>query len=114
MSTDTQQIVAKAWNFAHVLRDEGLSYMAYTEQITLLLFLTMADELTRPPYSKPAVVPKGLDRPSQLRLDGDALETHCRHVLEELGRRPGMLGEIFTKARPDIQNPPPCAGSWWT
>jgi hypothetical protein len=33
MSTDTQQIVNKAWNFARVLRDDGLSYMAYTEQI---------------------------------------------------------------------------------
>jgi len=48
MSTDTQQIVSKAWNFAHVLRDDGLSYMAYTEQITFLLFLKMADEQTRP------------------------------------------------------------------
>ena len=114
MSTDTQQIVAKAWNFAHVLRDDGLSYMAYTEQITLLLFLKMADELTRPPHSRPAIVPKGLDWPSLLKLEGDALETHYRHVLEELGRRSGMLGEIFKKARPDIQNPPPCAGSWWT
>lgn len=41
---DTQQIVNKAWNFAHVLRDDGLSYMAYTEQITFLLILKMADE----------------------------------------------------------------------
>ena len=29
-----QQIVNKAWNFAHILRDDWLSYMAYTEQIT--------------------------------------------------------------------------------
>lgn len=29
MPSDTQQIVNKAWNFAHVLRDDGLSYMAY-------------------------------------------------------------------------------------
>ena len=41
---DTKKIVDKAWNFAHVLRDDGLSYMAYTEQITFLLFLKMADE----------------------------------------------------------------------
>jgi hypothetical protein len=33
MSTDSQQIVNKAWNFAHVLRDDGLSYMAYARQI---------------------------------------------------------------------------------
>jgi hypothetical protein len=45
MSSDSQQIVSKAWNFAHVLRDDGLSYMAYTEQITFLLFLKMADEM---------------------------------------------------------------------
>ena len=51
-STDTQQIVNKAWNFAHVLRDDGLSYMAYTEQITFLLFLKIADEQTKPPYNK--------------------------------------------------------------
>ena len=47
MTNDTQQIVNKAWNFAHVLRDDGLSYMAYTEQITFLLFLKMADEQTK-------------------------------------------------------------------
>ena len=57
MSTATQQIVAKAWNFAHVLRDEGLSYMAYTEQITFLLFLKMAHEQTRPPYNRKPLVP---------------------------------------------------------
>ncbi|MFO0903199.1 MAG: type I restriction-modification system subunit M N-terminal domain-containing protein [Pirellulales bacterium] len=44
MSTASQQIDSKAWNFAHFLRDDGLSYMAYTEQITFLLFLKMADE----------------------------------------------------------------------
>jgi len=54
---DSQQIVSKARNFAHVLRDDGLSYMAYTEQITFLLFLKMADEMTKPPYSRAAVVP---------------------------------------------------------
>lgn len=34
MSTESFQIVNKAWNYAHVLRDDDLSYMAYTEQIT--------------------------------------------------------------------------------
>ena len=58
MSNLSQQIVSKAWNFAHVLRDDGLSYMGYTEQITFLLFLKMADELTRSPYNRPPIVPK--------------------------------------------------------
>ncbi|MEO7726088.1 MAG: type I restriction-modification system subunit M N-terminal domain-containing protein [Burkholderiales bacterium] len=52
MSNASQQIVNKAWNFAHVLRDDGLSYMAYTEQITFLLFLKMADEQTKAPYNR--------------------------------------------------------------
>ena len=105
MSTDSQQIVSKAWNFAHVLRDDGLSYMAYTEQITFLLFLKMADEMTRPPYNRPAIVPAKFSWPKLLKLEGDELEAQYRHCLEELGKQPGMLGEIFKKARPDIQNP---------
>jgi type I restriction enzyme M protein len=105
MSTDTQQIVAKAWNFAHVLRDDGLSFLAYTEQITFLLFLKMADEQTRPPYNRKPIVPKGLDWPSLVALDGEALLNHYRHVLEELSRRPGMLGAIFQRAKAEFQNP---------
>ncbi len=105
MSNDSQQIVSKAWNFAHVLRDDGLSYMAYTEQITFLLFLKMADEMTKPPYNRPPIVPAKHGWQTLLKYEGDELEVHYRHTLEELGKQPGMLGEIFKKARPDIQNP---------
>jgi len=105
MSNSTQQIVNKAWNFAHVLRDDGLSYMAYTEQITFLLFLKMADEQTKPPYNRKSVVPAKYSWASLVKLDGEALELHYRHILEELGKKPGMLGEIFKKARQEIQNP---------
>ena len=41
MRTHTQQVVNKAWNFAHVLRVNGLSYMVHVEQIAFLLFLKM-------------------------------------------------------------------------
>ncbi|HUE71423.1 MAG TPA: class I SAM-dependent DNA methyltransferase [Pirellulaceae bacterium] len=105
MSNLSQQIVSKAWNFAHVLRDDGLSYMGYTEQITFLLFLKMADELTKAPYNRPPIVPKKYSWEALLKLEGDELEVHYRHCLEELGKQPGMLGEIFKKARMDIQNP---------
>ena len=105
MSNASQQIVNKAWNFAHVLRDDGLSYMAYTEQITFLLFLKMADEQTKPPYNRKPIVPPELGWDSLLKLDGEALELHYRRTLEELGKKPGMLGEIFKKARQEIQNP---------
>src|SRR5205823_11162597 len=105
MSNQSQQIVAKAWNFAHVLRDDGLSYLAYTEQITFLLFLKMADELSKAPYNRPSAVPPQYGWQSLLQKDGDDLEAHYRHCLEELGKQPGMLGAVFKKARPDIQKP---------
>ena len=57
MSIDTCQIGNRAWSFAHVLRDDGLSYQAYIEHITFLLFLKMADELTKPPHNREPLVP---------------------------------------------------------
>ncbi|MBP6070378.1 MAG: SAM-dependent DNA methyltransferase [Candidatus Accumulibacter sp.] len=100
----TQRIVNKAWSFAHVLRDDGLSYMAYTEQISFLLFLKMAHERTQPPYNEQPIVPVSLGWSSLLKRDGEELETHYRKILDELSKKPGMLGEVFRKARPDIQN----------
>jgi len=98
-------LVAKLWNYCNVLRDDGLSYGDYVEQLTYLLFLKMADERTRGPYNRPAIVPSGLDWPSLIERDGDALEVQYRHVLTELGRGSGMLGVIFRKAQNRIQDP---------
>ena len=105
MPNDTRKIVNKAWRFADLLRDDGLSYMAYTEQITFLLFLKMAHQRTQPPLNESPIVPEGLDWPSLLVRNGEELETHYRHILTELQKREGMLGEIFKKARQEIQNP---------
>lgn len=105
MSTATQSIVNKAWNFAHVLRDDGLSYMAYTEQITFLLFLKMAEEQSKAPYNRKPIVPAEFNWQSLTSRDGDDLLNHYRHILEELAKKPGMLGEIFKRAKPEVQNP---------
>jgi type I restriction enzyme M protein len=98
-------IVQKLWNYCNVLRDDGLSYGDYVEQLTYLLFLKMADEQTRPPFNRKAIIPKDLDWASLIRLDGDALETQYRHVLTELGKQKGTLGIIFRKAQNKIQDP---------
>jgi type I restriction enzyme M protein len=37
-------LVQKIWNYAHVLRDQGVPYQAYISQISYLLFLKMDDE----------------------------------------------------------------------
>jgi type I restriction enzyme M protein len=92
-------IVQRLWNYCNILRDDGLSYGDYVEQLTFLLFLKMADEQSRPPLNKPSPIPKNVDWQSLMRLDGDKLETHYSHVLESLGKKKGMLGVIFRKAR---------------
>src|SRR5687767_15559668 len=65
----------------------------------------MADEQSRPPFNKQSSIPKGFGWNTLVKLDGDDLETHYRHTLEELGKRPGMLGIIFRKAQNKIQDP---------
>jgi type I restriction enzyme M protein len=103
--SDSATLVAKLWNYCRVLRDDGLSYQDYIEQLTYLLFFKMADELAKPPFSRPPLVPADLDWQSLLDRDGDTLEVHYRHILAELGRAPGTLGIIFRKAQNRIQDP---------
>lgn len=99
------QIGQKLWSYCNVLRDDGLSYGDYVEQLTFLLFLKMTDEKSKPPFNKPSPIPKGLDWQSLMKLDGDKLEIHYRHVLESLGKEKGLIGVIFRKAQNKIQDP---------
>ncbi len=102
-------IVQKLWNYCNVLRDDGLSYQDYLEQLATLLFLKMAHEQSQLLGKKSIIPPddkgKALDWPSLLALDGEELEIHYRHVLSELGKKPGMLGMIFRKAQNKVQDP---------
>jgi len=98
-------LVQKLWNYCNILRDDGLSYGDYVEQLTFLLFLKMADEQSKPPFKKVSPIPKGFGWDVLVTLDGDDLEIHYRHTLEMLGKQPGMLGLIFRKAQNKIQDP---------
>lgn len=103
--SDPQTLVRKLWSYCDVLRDDGLSYGDYVEQLTYLLFLKMADEQTKPPFDRQPIIPAGLDWPSLKAKDGDEFEVHYRHLLTELGKEAGMLGVIFRKAQNRIQDP---------
>ncbi len=105
MPNGSAAIVQKLWNYCNILRDDGLSYGDYVEQLTYLLFLKMAHEQTQPPFNRPAIVPEDYNWPSLLELEGVPLERHYRQVLENLGHQDGLLGVIFRKAQNRIQDP---------
>lgn len=105
MTNESSTIVQRLWNYCDVLRDDGVSYGDYVEQLTYLVFLKMADEQTNPPFNKPSIIPENLDWKSLLQKDGDELEVYYRHILESLGKEKGMLGVIFRKSQNKIQDP---------
>ena len=108
--TTAATVGQKLWNYCNVLRDAGLSYGDYLEQLTYLIFLKMMHERSLPPYTllpdyQPPPIPEGYDWPSLLVRAADELETHYRRTLETLARQPGTLGVIFSKAQNKIQEP---------
>ncbi len=96
----------KVWNLAHVLRDQGLSYGDYLEQITLLLFLKMAQE-RRDIAGEETGIPPEYGWGSLLeRLDkGAELTSHYVKVLDALSKKGGLLGLIFKDAQNRITTP---------
>lgn len=105
MSNESAPIIQKLWNFCNVLRDDGVSYGDYVEQLTYLLFLKLADEQTKPPLEKKSIIPVGLDWESLLKENGRQLEDQYVRILRELSNETGLLGVIFRKSQNRIQNP---------
>jgi len=101
----TNGIVQKIWNFCHTLRDDGVGYGDYLEQITYLLFLKMAHEYSQPPYNRDTNIPEEYNWQSLVEKSGSDLEQHYVTLLRELGKESGMLGQIFVKAQNKIQDP---------
>ena len=103
--SDARQLVDKLWNFCNLLRDDGVSTIDYTEQLTYLLFLKMAHERETRPLNPETIVPKDCSWQRLLDNDGDQLEVTYRQILETLAKQAGTLGVIFRKAQNKIQDP---------
>ena len=101
----TTPIVSKVWSFCTTLRDDGVGYGDYLEQLTYLIFLKMADEYAKPPYGRDVGIPKGFDWTSLTSRRGAELEAHYVTLLRRMGEQRGMLGQIFTKAQNKIADP---------
>lgn len=104
-ASNSSSIVSKVWAFCNTLRDDGVGYGDYLEQLTYLLFLKMAHEYTQPPYNRKMPIPKQYAWESLTNKSGGDLELHYSTLLRELGQQKGMLGQIFTKSQNKIQDP---------
>ncbi|MCB2178417.1 type I restriction-modification system subunit M [bacterium] len=101
---ESATIVQRLWNYCNVLRDDGMSYGDYVEQLTYLLFLKM-DAENREMLHKSSTIPEAYNWKSLLDRDGDELELHYRTLLTELGKGAGLIPVIFRKAQNKIQDP---------
>jgi len=101
----TSGIISKVWSFCNTLRDDGVGYGDYLEQLTYLLFLKMADEFSKPPYNRKLPIPNEFAWENLTSKRGAELEVHYTTLLRELSRTKGILGQIFTKSQNKIQDP---------
>lgn len=100
---ESATIVQRLWNYCNVLRDDGMSYGDYVEQLTYLLFLKMDQENIE--LGKAGAIPTECSWASLQPLSGDDLESHYRHILTSLGVGSGLIPVIFRKAQNRIQDP---------
>lgn len=104
MPDQTAAIISKVWGMCNPLRDDGVSYGDYLEQLTYLIFLKMSDEYSRPPYKKKTDIPDGFGWQDMNSLKGAELEAQYKATLETLGEQGGLLGKIFKGAVNKISN----------
>lgn len=104
MPEQTSSIISKVWGMCGPLRDDGVSYGDYLEQLTYLIFLKMSDEYSKPPYKRDTGIPEGYGWSNMNTLTGAALEEQYKATLETLGEQGGILGQIFRGAINKVSN----------
>lgn len=98
MEKQSTTIISKVWGMCNPLRDDGVSYGDYLEQLTYLIFLKMSDEYSKPPHKRKIGIPKGYTWSDMNTLKGSELEDKYKQILEKLGEQGGILGKIFKGA----------------
>jgi type I restriction enzyme M protein len=106
----------KVWNFAHVLRDQGVPYQAHISQISYLLFRKMDEERAGLIASgllrgKPSSTPADCRWPVLRDLQGEELTRRYTAIPDKLSRLQGIVGTIFLKVQTKSRTRQSCAGS---
>ena len=100
----TTSIISKVWGMCGPLREDGVSYGDYLEQLTYLIFLKMSDEYAKPPYKRKTGIPEGYSWSDMNALKGAELENKYKEILEKLSEQGGILSKIFKGATNKISN----------
>lgn len=94
-----ESLIRRLWQFCNVLRDDGLSYPDYVEQLTYLLFLKMAEEEGN------SQVPDRFSWSNLRSVAPGEMKRRYSETLRGLAGEPGLLGLIFDDARNKISDP---------
>jgi len=97
-------LISKVWNLAHVLNGAGVGSGEYTEQVTYLLFLKLDDERVEE-EGLPSLLPEACRWQQLAPLGGAELARTYASILDQLGRAPGLIGAIYARARPTVEEP---------
>ncbi|MDG0973342.1 MAG: N-6 DNA methylase [Crocinitomicaceae bacterium] len=101
MALGTQEIVNKLWNLCNVLRDDGITYHQYLNELTYILFLKMAEET-----GEDKNIPEGYRWSDLKDKEGIELANFYRQLLLDLGTQgKGKVKEIYNNAQTSIKEP---------
>ncbi len=101
MALSTHEIVNKLWNLCNVLRDDGITYHQYLNELTFILFLKMAEET-----GMEGDIPEGYRWEDIKNKEGVELATEYRKLLLFLGTEStGKVRKIYNDAQTSIKEP---------
>ena len=101
MPLSTQEIVNKLWNLCNVLRDDGITYHQYLNELTFILFLKMAEET-----GNESDILEGYRWTDLKDKEGIPLNTFYRELLLKLGTEgKGRVQKIYNNAQTSINEP---------
>lgn len=98
------QIVQKLKSYCNFLRDDGVAAIDYLSQISLLLFLKMANERGSGTNTSALPLVSG-QWPKLLSQDEGQLLSCYTQIIEELSDQPGVVGAIFRHSQLKVRRP---------